>query len=141
MSESHARVVREFTRLFKNEHNVDGIDHLFHPEFRNNFGPPVRPGLAGFKDVGRMMNTAFPDVVVREDDLIVGTDTVVERSSARATHRASMMGEEPTHKAVTWTEIHIYRMRDGMIVEHWVELDRLGLFKQVGVVTDMVSRS
>ncbi len=49
MSESHVRVVREFTRLFKNEHSVDGIDHLFHPEFRNNFGSPVRPGLAGFK--------------------------------------------------------------------------------------------
>lgn len=135
MSDSHARVVREFTRLFKNEHNVDGIDHLFHPEFRNNFGPPVRPGLAGFKDVGRMMNTAFPDVVVREEDLMLGADTVVERSSARATHRASMMGERPTHQTVTWTEIHIYRMRDGTIAEHWVELDRLGLFAQVGLVS------
>jgi predicted ester cyclase len=135
MSESHAWVVREFTRLFKNEHNVDGIDHLFHPEFRHNFGPPVRPGLAGFKDVGRMMNTAFPDVVVREQDLILAADTVVERSSARATHRGSMMGEPPTDQAVTWTEIHIYRMRDGKIAEHWVELDRLGLFTQVGLVS------
>lgn len=141
MSESHVRVVREFTRLSKNEHNVDGIDHLFHPEFRNNFGPPVRPGLAGFKDVGRMMNTAFPDVVVREEDLVLGGDTVVERSAARATHRASLMGERPTNQPVTWTGIHIYRMKDGMIMEHWVEPDRLGLFKQVGVVTDMVSRS
>jgi predicted ester cyclase len=138
MTESHARLVREFTRLFKNEHNVDGIDHLFHSEFRNNFGPPVRPGLAGFKDVGRMMNTAFPDVVVREDDLIVSADAVVERSSARATHRGSLMGEPPTNKAVAWTEIHIYRMRDGKIAEHWVELDRLGLFTQVGLVPQVV---
>ncbi len=59
-----------------------------------------------------MMNTAFPDVVVREEDLILGGDTVVERSAARATHRASLMGERPTNQPVTWTEIHIYRMKD-----------------------------
>lgn len=134
MSDDHRRVVRAFTRLFKNQHDVDGIDHLFHAEFRHHFGPPVRPGLAGFKDVGRMMNTAFPDVVVHEEDLILSADTVVEPSSARATHRASLMGEPPTHEAVTWTEIHIYRMRDGRIAEHWVELDRLDLFTQVGLV-------
>jgi predicted ester cyclase len=45
------------------------------------------------------------------------------------------MGEPPTRQTVTWTEIHIYRMRDGKIAEHWVELDRLGLFTQVGLVS------
>jgi predicted ester cyclase len=134
MSESHAHVVREFTRVFKNQHDVDGIDHLFHAEFTHNFAPPVRAGLAGFKDVGRMMNTAFPDVVVREQDLIVNADRVVERSSARATHAASMMGEPPTNAPVSWTEIHIYRMRDGKIAEHWVEFDRYGLLKQIGLI-------
>lgn len=49
-----------------------------------------------------------------------------------------MMGEAPTLKAVTWTEIHIYRMRDGKIAEHWVELDRLGLFTLVGLVSQGV---
>ena len=80
--DTNKAAVREFTRVFKNEHNVDGIDHLFASDFRHHFKPPVRSGLAGFKDIGRMMNTAFPDVVVTEEDLIVTDDTVVERSSA-----------------------------------------------------------
>jgi predicted ester cyclase len=88
----NAKVVREFTRVFKNQHNVDAIDHLFAPGFAHHFASPVRPGLAGFKDVGRMMNAAFPDVVVTEEDLILGGDKVVERSSARATHRGDLMG-------------------------------------------------
>jgi len=82
--EHHKQVAREFTRVFKNEHNTDGIDQLFAREFTHHFAPPVTPGLEGFKDIGRMMNHAFPDVVVTEEDLIANEDTVVERSSAVA---------------------------------------------------------
>ena len=118
---ANAKLVREFTRTFKNEHKVDAIDHLFSANFRHHFPPPARPGLAGFKDVGRMMNGAFPDVVVTEEDLIVTTDRVVERSSAKGTHRGDFMGNAPTGKSIGWTEIHIYRIADGKIAEHWVE--------------------
>jgi predicted ester cyclase len=127
-------IVREFTRIFKNQHNVDGIDHLFAADFKHNFAPPMRPGLAGFKDIGRMMNTAFPDVVVTEEDMIADEHTAVERSSAVATHRGSLMGEKATNKQVRWTEIHIYRIRDGQIVEHWVEMKMLELLKQIGAI-------
>ncbi len=126
--------MREFTRVFKNEHNIDGIHHLFAPDFQHHFKPPVQPGLEGFKDIGRKMNTAFPDVVVTEEDLIAAGDKVVERSSAVATHRASLMGERPTNKQVRWTEIHIYRIRGGKIAEHWVEFAMLKLLKQIGTV-------
>ena len=131
-TEKNKQVVREFTRVFKNEHNVDGINHLFAPDFQHHFRQPVSPGLTGFKEVGRMMNRVFPDVVVTEEDLVGGSDKVVERSSAVATHRASMMNEPPTKKEVRWTEIHIYRLRDGKIAEHWVEMSMLELLKQIG---------
>jgi predicted ester cyclase len=130
--ERNKQVVREFTRIFKNDHNVDGINHLFAADFQHHFKQPLPPGLAGFKDVGRVMNRVFPDVVVTEEDLIAGEDKVVERSSALATHRASMMNETPSNKQVRWTEIHIYRIRDGKIAEHWVEMSMLELLKQIG---------
>jgi predicted ester cyclase len=99
-TEKNKSVVREFTRVFKNQHNVEGINHLFAADFVHHFKPPVRAGLDGFKDIGRMMNTAFPDVAVTAEDLIAGDDKVVERSSAVATHRAPLMGETPTNKQV-----------------------------------------
>ncbi len=77
-----------------------------------------------------MMNTAFPDVVVTEQDLIVTANKVVERSSAKATHRGEFMGNPATGKPVAWTEIHIYRIADGKIAEHWVELALLQMFMQ-----------
>jgi predicted ester cyclase len=132
--EAHKRSVREFTHIFKNEHNVDGIDHLFAKDFQHHFAPPVRPGLDGFKDVGRMMNHAFPDVVVTEEDLIANEDTVVERSSAIGTHRGEFMGTGPTGRRIRWTEIHIYRFCEGQIVGHWVEWAMFQLMQQIGAI-------
>jgi predicted ester cyclase len=130
--ERNKKVVREFTRIFKNEHNVEGVAHLFDKNFTHHFRAPLPAGLEGFKQVGRMMNGAFPDVVVTEEDLIAEGDKVVERSSAVATHKGSLMGEKPSNKRVHWTEIHIYRVQDGTIREHWVEMAMMELLQQIG---------
>jgi predicted ester cyclase len=132
--ELNKRIVREFTRIFKNEHNVDGIGHLFHKDFKHHFRMQAAPGLEGFQQVGRMMNAAFPDVVVTEEDLIAGDDKVVERSSAIATHKGSLMGEKPTNQRIHWSEIHIYRLHNGKISEHWVEMATLELLQQIGAL-------
>lgn len=131
MNQDQKQTIREFTRIFKNEHNVDAIDPLFAPDFRHNFRVPLAAGLTGFKDVGRMMNTAFPDVCVTEEELLEAGDRIVERSSAVATHLGPFMGVQATGKRVRWTEIHIYRLRAGQIAEHWVELSMLELLEQI----------
>jgi predicted ester cyclase len=133
--EQNKHVVREFTRIFKNEHNVDGVAHLFDTEgFTHHFRAPLPKGFEGLRQVGIMMNGAFPDVVVTEEDLIASGDRVVERSSAVATHQGSMAGENPSHKRVAWSEIHIYRFRDGKICEHWAEIAMMELFQQIGAL-------
>jgi predicted ester cyclase len=132
--ENNMKAVRAFTRIFKNEHNVDGIDHLFAKDFQHHFAPPLKPGLEGFKDIGRMMNHAFPDVVVTEEDLIANDNTVVERSSAAAMHKGDFMGTPATGRRIRWTEIHVYRFVDGKIAAHWVELSMLQLLQQIGAI-------
>ncbi len=131
----HKAAVREFTRVFKNEHNVDAIDHLFARDFRHNFRMPLPPGLDGFKQVGRMMNSAFPDVKVTEQDLVAAEDMVVERTSAAGTHKGPFYGAAPTNTRCRWTEIHMYRFDgEGRVVEHWVEMSTLELLQQIGRV-------
>ena len=131
--ERNKKVVREFTRIFKNQHNVEGIDHLFAPDFKHNFKIPLSPGLKGLKEVGVVMNTAFPDVVVTENDMIADEKTVVERSSAVATNAGPYLNYPATGKKINWTEIHIYRLNDaGKIIEHWAEISSLELMLQIG---------
>jgi predicted ester cyclase len=136
--ERNKQLIREFTRIFKNEHNVDGVSHLFDTEgFIHHFRAPVPPGFEGLRQVGIMMNGAFPDVVVTEKDLIASGDRVVERSSASATHKGSMMGEKPTNKRVNWSEIHIYRVQDDKVREHWAEISMMELLQQIGVLPQL----
>ena len=130
-AKKNKEVVREFTRIFKNEHRQEDVDHLFHPEFRHNFRQDLPPGLEGFKAIGRIMNGTFPDVFVTEEDLIAGGDKVVERSTARATHKGDRLGIAPTGRRVDWTEIHIYQLRDEKILQHWVEWSDKELFEKL----------
>ena len=37
----------------------------------------------------------------------------------------------PSGRAATWTFIHIWRVADGMIVEHWACRDDMGLVDQL----------
>lgn len=48
-----------------------------------------------------------------------------------------MMGETPTNKTITWSEIHIYQLRDGKVVEHWAEIAMMELLQQVGVLPQL----
>ena len=126
--EKNKQVIREFTRIFKNEHNMDGVGHLFDKKFVHNFRGSMPTGFEGFRQIGTMMNGSFPDVVVTEEDLIASGDRVVDV----ATHKGPMMGAPPTNKKVKWSEIHIYRMQDGKIVEHWAEIAMMELLQQTG---------
>jgi predicted ester cyclase len=132
--QANKQVIREFTRIFKNEHNVNGVGHLFDKNFVHHFRTALPGGLEGLKQIGIMMNGAFPDVVVSEEDLIASGDRVVERSSAAATHKGALMGAPPTNKRVKWTEIHIYRLKEGKIAEHWAEIAMMELLQQAGVL-------
>jgi predicted ester cyclase len=44
------------------------------------------------------------------------------------------MGVEPTGNNITVDAIHIHRVRNGRIVEHWGQSDSLGLMRQLGAL-------
>ncbi|MBS1600766.1 MAG: ester cyclase [Bacteroidetes bacterium] len=130
--EKNKQAIREFTKVFKNEHNVNGVDHLFAKEFKHNFKVPVSPGLQGYKEIGSVMNTAFPDVAVAEDRLIADENFVVEMSHAVATNAGPYMQYPATNRKIKWTEIHVYKFnKDSKIIEHWIEMSMLELMMQI----------
>ena len=42
-----------------------------------------------------------------------------------------------TGKKATWTEIQFFRIKDGKVVEHWVDVDIFSWFQQIGVIPQM----
>src|SRR5215470_5685239 len=63
-------------------------------------------------------------------------DLGVDHMTLHGRHRDSTMGllagTEVTGVPVQWTYIHIWRVVDGMVVEHWACRDDVGLLRQVG---------
>ena len=68
--------------------------------------------------------------VIAQDDLVVVQLTMQGR------HVASTMplltGLSPTGHEVAWEFIHIWRVANGLIAEHWACRDDVGLLAQVG---------
>jgi steroid delta-isomerase-like uncharacterized protein len=97
------------------------------------------PGLAPTKDgvleYFRLLLSAFPDMRMDVDDLIVGGDKTVARVTATATHEGEFMGVPATGRRVEMRLIDIMRFDDdGMVCEHWGVADLFSLMQQLGAV-------
>ena len=95
-------------------------------------GPQGRDGLA------RILRTIDHDlgpVTLEQHHLIGNGDTVAQHLTLRGTHRESTMpllaDVPPSGRPVAWTFIHIWRVADGMIVEHWACRDDMALVEQL----------
>jgi steroid delta-isomerase-like uncharacterized protein len=81
-----------------------------------------------------MFRTAFPDGRFTVEDLLADGEKVVSRFTATGTHKNDFMGIPATGKAITVTGIDILQFADGKAVEHWGEIDGLGMMQQLGVL-------
>jgi steroid delta-isomerase-like uncharacterized protein len=96
--------------------------------------PGQAPGLEGVKQTFKGLRSAFPDITVVVKDIISQNDKVVGRFVVNGTNTGSFMGMPATGKKFTYDEIVIVRFENGKIVEHWAEMDSLGMMQQLGVI-------
>jgi predicted ester cyclase len=76
---------------------------------------------------------AFPRYVLAVEDTIAEADKVVVRFTFRAVYGDGFMNIPATGQEVAMPGIIIYRIADGKIVEHWMQVDSAALMQQLGV--------
>mgnify|MGYP002777051020 CR=1 FL=1 len=91
-------------------------------------------GYDAFMQYGRMMFSAFPDGRHVLEEVIAEGDQVVTRGTFIGTHQGELMGIPPTGRSVKFSVVHIDRIIDGKIVEHWGQGDTFAMMQQLGVV-------
>ena len=122
--------------LFRRERAGDDqvLDELVAENFVNHAAGPQ--GRGGLRQILDTIRHDFGDGGAEHHHLIAEGDLVVHHVTVRGVHRASTMpllaGTEPTGIAVAWTFIHIWRVEDDQVVEHWACRDDLGLLHQIG---------
>lgn len=131
--ENKAIVRRTWEDLF-NKGNLATADELIAASFTNHAAPGAPPGPISFKQLVTMYRAAFPDVQFIIEDLLCDGDKVVIRNTFRGTHRGSFMGIAPTGRSIAQEQIHIVRVADGKIAEHWAVRDDLSLMRQLGAI-------
>jgi steroid delta-isomerase-like uncharacterized protein len=108
---------------------------IIHPNFFDHTNPPgLQEGLAGHNAIVSLFRGAFPDQQWLIEDLIAEGDRVVARSTMTGTHTGDFFGIPATGKSVRMGGVHIVRIQDGRIAEHWGSNDDLSLMRQIGVV-------
>jgi predicted ester cyclase len=111
--------------------SLDRIDH-------DPGGPPAGEvaGRQELIDSVQEYRTAFPDLHFEFGPQVAEDELVATRWTARGTHLGPLDDTPPTGKKVEVTGMFLERLVSGQIVESWVEYDRLGLYRQLGISAD-----
>jgi len=115
--------------------NLAALDEIFHPDFINHeAGPDTPPGREGLKVTVQWMRSSFGDLSYEVEDAIAEDDRVVLRVISRGRQTGEFMGFPATGKEFAVNQIHVYRIADGKVLEHWAVRDDLGQGIQLGLI-------
>lgn len=82
----------------------------------------------------RWLRDAFSDLHYNIQDEIVSGDKVVVRVISSGRHTGEFIGFKPTGRKFEALQIHIYRIADAKIIEHWSSRDDLSQGIQLGLI-------
>jgi steroid delta-isomerase-like uncharacterized protein len=130
-TDGNKRIVNRFINEVLAAGRVETIDELVAPDFVSHTWDMTEAGRDKLKSTTPQMHSRLTDVDMRVDDLVAEDDRVVARMTSSATPTGDFMGAPAAGKRYTIGEIHWFRLQDGQIVEHWHQMDGLGLQRQL----------
>jgi steroid delta-isomerase-like uncharacterized protein len=132
MTASAQSLAETFVKML-NEHDPDLVDRFVAPEYRNH-NAFVGDGREANREFWAGFFTALPDLTATMEDLVISDDRVVGRFVYRGTHTGEFLGIPGTGNSVEMRSIDIWRVDNGMFVEHWDELNTLQVLQQMGAL-------
>jgi len=129
IEQNKALVQRFITEIFE-QGRPDAVDELCADDFiGHTWGNADKAGLKAAMD---RVSKGLADAHFQIDDMIAEADRVAVRVTASARQVGEFMGMPASGKSYEIGEIHIFRLRDGKVTEHWHEYNPGALMKQLG---------
>ncbi len=132
MSESAKDVVAEMFRR-QQAGDVTVLDDLIAQDLVNHAAGPQ--GREGLKQILQTIDGDLGPTTMEQHHLIGDGALVAQHVTLHGIHRGSTMpllADLPVSgRPAAWRFIHIWRVADGMIVEHWASRDDMGLLEQL----------
>ena len=138
-SDENKAMIRRFVEEVKNKRQYDLIGEIFTTDYveHNTTVASFGGGTAGYVNFLKHLFAAFPEDSMTIGEIVAEGDRVAYRATESGTHKAEFLGIPATGKSATWTEIQFFRIQDGKVVEHWVDVDLFSWFTQLGVIPPM----
>ena len=102
--------------------DVSVVKQFVHPDYVDHNPPPFH-GLDAFSDFYHEIEEQYVD-----------GDTVITRLVGYGKHTGDFLGIPPTGKDVRMEGIAIHRIAERKLVEHWAQIDAVGLLVQLGAI-------
>jgi len=93
----------------------------------------IPAGREGLRAIASALRKGFPDMKIRIDLEVAEGDLVASYSTVSGTHKGELFGMPATGKHAEWAEIHIVKIVNGKITEHWGIVDQMGMLRQLGL--------
>ena len=118
MSEA-SEIARRFVEALNAGH-PDALAQLLARDYvQHSVGGPS--GRQGVVEHFKGILTGFPGARSSVEDVVTDGKSLVGRFSTRGTHRGVFMGIAPTGREIEIRTIDIWRLKDGLLAEHWGE--------------------
>jgi predicted ester cyclase len=136
VEDANKELVRAYTRDVFDEGDVSAVDRYLAPDFFNHV--TGRSGTEDFKRLAAEFRNApagsnVIEFMVAEGDLVVAFMTI-----SRTVHQnTTLFGyaiEGGQGQSYTVHHVHIYRVADGKIREHWALRDDIDMLRQLGAI-------
>ena len=133
---------KEIVQSFYDQWNSGRIDfeRLVHPEVRNHQpGRSPETGLDSFRRAVEGVMSAVPDSTWTTVRMIAEGEFVVCHNTWAGTYGGKVFRgvSTPDDERFSVEHVHVYRISDGRIAEHWVVRDDLGMMLQLGAITTL----
>jgi steroid delta-isomerase-like uncharacterized protein len=131
-TEKNKQQIRKLFDDCLNHYSPALLKELVADEYTN---PRGERGPAAFGVSLEMLHAGFPDIHYEVEDVVADGDRVAARWRWKGTHKGAFAGYPPSGRAVTNDGMAIFQLRDGKIVNSWLQTDRLGFLQELGVVS------
>lgn len=132
--EENKAIVLKFYEAFDQQDLEQGLKLMSADIIASGLDTNPLKGYDAVMNYGAMMFAAFPDGRHILEEVIAEGDQVVTRGIFRGSHQGELMGIPPTGKQVRFSVVHIDRIENGKIVEHWGQGNIHELMQQLGMM-------
>jgi ketosteroid isomerase-like protein len=135
---SPARRAAEQFAATLSAHDITAFAALFAADYKQHqfsaATPPPQPGLTPKQATVAFFTarlTGLPDLTVTIEATVAADDMVAASFVYEGTHQGLYFGVAPTGRRLRFSSCDIFKLRDGLIVEHWGMGDIAGTLAQL----------